>query len=172
MCKLTRQNRGLSDHVCCLEKGLHWIKLLSLSSWFFRIVFSVDTESLNHDAFSICVPRCVSACAKIFILSLTVMDLCCPLLYMFCLVAPKFFVVHWKIKLFKMRALLLNVSLMKIQSSLCWNDYSLLHLSDMGEWKCTCWVTVILRHIRFKVGLVRANCLDCHWKNPVTCARP
>jgi hypothetical protein len=56
----------------------------------------MGTESLNLDAFSTCVLRNASACAKIFILSLTVSDLCFPLLSIFCRVAPKFFSVHNK----------------------------------------------------------------------------
>jgi hypothetical protein len=55
-----------------LKKGLHWRKLLSISSQVFTIGFSMGTESLNHDVYSTCVQMFESACAKIFILSLTV----------------------------------------------------------------------------------------------------
>jgi hypothetical protein len=56
----------------CLKKGLHWTKLLLVSSWVLPVGFSVGTESLNSDAYSTCVPIFASTCTKIFILSLTV----------------------------------------------------------------------------------------------------
>jgi hypothetical protein len=47
----------------CLEKVKHWMKRLSVSSWFFTVVFSVGNEIFNRDA--------CSTCAPIFIFSLT-----------------------------------------------------------------------------------------------------
>jgi hypothetical protein len=62
--------------------------LFSLSSWFFTVVFSMGTESLNCDASSTYVPLCASTCTKIFILSL-VNDFHFPLLSIFHLLAMK-----------------------------------------------------------------------------------
>jgi hypothetical protein len=61
------------SYFCCFEEGSHWIYFLSISSWFFTTVFSMDAESLKHGATSSAhLPIFASACSKIFILSLTV----------------------------------------------------------------------------------------------------
>lgn len=65
-----------------------------------------------------------------------------------------------KIKNVNLGAFPLNALGMKTQWSLCCNGHFLEHLSDMGQTMYTCWVTVILRRIRFKAGLACVSCLD------------
>jgi hypothetical protein len=79
-----------------MEKGIYWMTLPSISSQFFTIGFSVGTESPNHVACSTCVPICASTYAKIFIVSLTVSDLCFPLLSIFHPLDMKFVLVYNK----------------------------------------------------------------------------
>jgi hypothetical protein len=81
----------------CLEKDLHCTKLLLICSRFFTVGFSVGTGSPNCDACSTCVPICVSACTKVFILSLFVIDLGFYLLSVFNSLAVKFVLVYNKI---------------------------------------------------------------------------
>jgi hypothetical protein len=59
----SRTGKHFSDFHC-LEEELHWTKLLSASSAFFTVLFSMSTESLSHEACSTCVSICLSAAPK------------------------------------------------------------------------------------------------------------
>jgi hypothetical protein len=80
-----------------MEKGPHLTYLLSISSWFFTAVFSVDTRSLKCDASSTPVPICASTCTEIHILSLLVNHFSFPLLSIFHRPSVKFFLIGNKI---------------------------------------------------------------------------
>jgi hypothetical protein len=66
------------------------MKLLSVSSHFFAVGFSMGTEGFNQDSCSTCVPLCASTYTRIFILSLIVGDLGFPSLFIFHPLAVKF----------------------------------------------------------------------------------
>jgi hypothetical protein len=96
------------------------------------------------------------------LLSLTVSDLGFLLLSGFHLLAVIFFLVYkamWAQEngIIEPGCVLINVSLMKTHWLPCCNGASLVHLSIKGERKYTHWITVILRHIRFKAGLVHSS---------------
>jgi hypothetical protein len=76
------------NDICCLKKGPHLMKLLSISSLFFTTGFRVGAESLNHGASSPFVPICASTCAKIFIF-IAYCELGFPLLSIFHLPSVK-----------------------------------------------------------------------------------
>jgi hypothetical protein len=87
---------------------------LSILSWPFTVVFSVDNKSLSHDASSTCIP--VSTWAKIFILTIIVHYSHFHLLPIFHPVALKFMLVHnkiWGTEEFNVDTFLLNILLMK-----------------------------------------------------------
>jgi hypothetical protein len=66
-----------------LEIGLHWIKLLSVFSWFFIMGFSVHIESLQLWCLSSMCSYICNSFPKIVILSPVASDLDLPLLSIF-----------------------------------------------------------------------------------------